>query len=780
MPLFAQHQLCGKVVVNGEVQSGVLVTLSVINDTTRTDRAGQFCFEEVDAGNYLLLAEFNGFLSQPLPVAVNGQGADILLPLDFMDGRLDAVQITAQSDAKIRKNHSMKTEVVNLNQLRQASVSVEESMNRAVGIRIRNSGGLGASADVLVGGVNGKSVRFLIDGIPVDYLGTSMSLTKLPAGLPDYIEIYKGVLPAEIGIDALGAAVNIVTKKEETDRRRFSYEAGSFRTHRFSLSAVHRLSDKLIFGISGFMNYAGNNFKVSGLPVENPATGRMEEITAPLFHNGFRQVNGELFAALENMTWADRLKISLNSFALKKELQNDFASRNRPYGEVYMREHTAAVPSVLYEKSLFAEKLKLSQFLVFSSINYTLADPLKNGYYDWYGNKHESVSGSETGMDLTHTASRRVDTRINNFTSRSLFTYTVNSGQKLVLNLINNSLQRRTDDLSRDNTKKDINFNRFIAGLGYEYHLFDNRAEGLTQIKFLSSKTTGTEDDLMGAPVKITTSTGSWSLSQSAKYQLFEDWMLRASIENTYRLPDQTEIFGDNVFIVPNFSIRPEKSLNINAGIRFERFSKISLEANTYFRSMKNMIRLKEITQFQAQYLNLDKVQGYGVELEGQIHVTSRFLLHGNLTYNEFRFKGSNNNFSDDSHFINARVSNMPFYFGNLGASYVFRNILKREDTTRVYWSYSYVHQFYLDFIEKQYEPDGFLGLYGQSKIYTSRIIPMQRVHAAGVVWSAFFRDNYMFSLSAEAENIFDAPVYNNFKMQSAGRSISAKITFEF
>lgn len=32
------------------------------------------------------------------------------------------------------------------------------------------------------------------------------------------------------------------------------------------------------------------------------------------------------------------------------------------------------------------------------------------------------------------------------------------------------------------------------------------------------------------------------------------------------------------------------------------------------------------------------------------------------------------------------------------------------------FWDYSFVHQYYLDFIEKQFEPDGFLGLWGSLK----------------------------------------------------------------
>src|SRR5699024_11187470 len=144
--------------------------------------------------------------------------------------------------------------------------------------------------------------------------------------------------------------------------------------------------------------------------------------------------------------------------------------------------------------------------------------------------------------------------------------------------------------------------------------------------------------------------------------------------------------------------------------------------------------------------------RGYGLELEGSYRPVDRLELSGNLTYNEFRFKGSNNNISKNEHFKNARVSNLPFYFGNAMAAYNFDNIINKQDDLRFYWSYSYVHQYYLDFVEKQYEPDGFLGLFGKSKISTNRVIPIQQVHTTGFVWTVPVDQRRTVSFSAELD----------------------------
>ena len=90
------------------------------------------------------------------------------------------------------------------------------------------------------------------------------------------------------------------------------------------------------------------------------------------------------------------------------------------------------------------------------------------------------------------------------------------------------------------------------------------------------------------------------------------------------------------------------------------------------------------------------------------------------------------------------------------------------------------MHQYYLDYIERQFEPDGFLGLFGESKVYTDRVIPIQHIHSAGMVWWIDLPRNQELSLGVEARNIFDAKIYNNFRIQSMGRSFSAKISYGF
>lgn len=774
----AQYSLCGSVFYDKQKAAHSTIFILETGQNVDANKDGNFCFADLPPQEYTIMAEYEGFVSPMIKVLISEDYSGLELRIEAR--KLEELTVEGASKAEQQAVHSIKTEIINLARVARSSVSVEQLMNRSAGIRIRNAGGLGAEADVVVGGFNGKSIKFLMDGIPIDYLGTSMGITKIPTNAADFIEVYKGVMPTEVGVDALGGAINIISKKPTKTTHNVSYEIGSFGTHRVNLNSFIRLSPNFSYGVNVFGNRTKNNFFVDHLPVVDTQTGRTNFISARLFNNAYSQGSGEAFVNFENRKWADLFKVKVNAYSLKRGVQNDFVSRSRAFGEAYKREFANFVPSVEHKINWSDNKLKMEQFAVFSRINNLLADTLKNGRYDWLSNRYETVSGSEMGLDYSNLTKPIMETQTDNFTYRGLVSYKINQTQKVLLNVVGNYYMRESDDLNTYQTKTHIDYGRLIAGAGYQYQLFNYQLEGLSQVKYLGSRTEGDLLNVVTGEREKAIQNGGVSLSQSLKYHSYNGWLVRASAENTYRLPDQMEIFGDNSFIIPNIGLKPERSLNFNFGVNYKRKDKYNVEVNTYFRDVNDLIKIKEISQFQSQFLNLDKVKGYGVELEGTYRPVNSLILSGNLTYNEFRFKGANDTRPNNDHFINARVSNMPFYFGNATATYSPDKLFSAKGKFQVYWTYSYVHQFYLDFIEKQFEPSGFLGLFGKSKVYTDRVIPIQQIHSAGIVWTNRRKGDKPYSFSTEINNIFDKPIYNTFKMQSAGRSISAKVTYDF
>ncbi|HCM22600.1 MAG TPA: hypothetical protein DIC46_17925, partial [Porphyromonadaceae bacterium] len=74
------------------------------------------------------------------------------------------------------------------------------------------------------------------------------------------IEVYKGVLPAEIGIDALGGAINLVSRQFYRSEWQVSFERGSFNTNIATINGLHRLNNRLSVGVYAFGNYSDNDY----------------------------------------------------------------------------------------------------------------------------------------------------------------------------------------------------------------------------------------------------------------------------------------------------------------------------------------------------------------------------------------------------------------------------------------------------------------------------------------------------------------------------------------
>ena len=63
-------------------------------------------------------------------------------------------------------------------------------------------------------------------------MGSAMALNNIPVNLADRLEVYKGVVPVQLGADAMGGAVNVVTNQKANNYLDLSHSYGSFNTNR--------------------------------------------------------------------------------------------------------------------------------------------------------------------------------------------------------------------------------------------------------------------------------------------------------------------------------------------------------------------------------------------------------------------------------------------------------------------------------------------------------------------------------------------------------------------
>ena len=97
-------------------------------------------------------------------------------------------------------------------------------------------------------------------GSPVNYTDGSFTLNDLPINLIERVEIYKGIIPAELGASGIGGAVNIITKHIDHDYVDINYMLQSYNTHSGSFIYKKVINPTFELGFGGFLNYADNDY----------------------------------------------------------------------------------------------------------------------------------------------------------------------------------------------------------------------------------------------------------------------------------------------------------------------------------------------------------------------------------------------------------------------------------------------------------------------------------------------------------------------------------------
>lgn len=765
--------LTGRVTDNGGNElAGASVSLTGIASPRLTDQVGRFAFANLPYGDYLLRVTHVGFAEYAEAIRFEAGQAPITIRLSPQSTVLEGATVIGKTETQQVREQTIRAVVVDTRAAAEQPTTLAELMNRSPGIRIRQSGGLGNAVDVSINGFQGNSVQYFRDGIPLEYLGGGYSINNVPINLLERAEVYKGVVPVSLGGDALGGAVNLVTRKHTGSMLDVSYEAASFNTHIANLSIFRGdKSDRLFIGLNGLYNYSDNDYKADVEVVNESAN--LVPVTVPLFHNGYRHYFIEAYAGVRNRGWTDELRFSLARYDIDRQSQHP-ALMTHPYGAL-MIYNQGWVPSLHFKKN-FNDKLVVDQFASFSFVNRSRVDTVR-GTYDWYGNftprdgVGESPQRSLSDIDF--------EQRI----SRTNLSYRVNNRHELATNIVYNYSRRIGEDpygfrfsgTDIDILSKEARYVKIIGGVSWESTWFDAKLTNQLTGKFFHFNTKGINGFMANAVnlENFTTSSGNnWGIANAIKYQVDSRHLIRASFELTNRLPRQTELFGDNDTRAPNFDLKPERSFNINLAYRYNG-SKLTTEVGGFYRKTRDMILLVPIQPPFAQYQNLNNIQGYGFDIDLSYQPIHQLTIQANTTWQDNRMI----NIPSGVHrwIEGTRLRNTPYFFANAGLMGNFTDLLRKQDRIKPYLHWNFIREFYLNHIPRDKEPGGFLGLSGSAGIPVTNIVPDQHLLSAGVT---YFLSSQPLSVGLEVKNIADAQLYDYYRIQRPGRSFHIKINY--
>ena len=642
--------------------------------------------------------------------------------------------------------------------------SVTHIVNRTSGIRVRTEGGLGSDFEVSLNGMSGNSVRYFIDGVPMNTKGSEVNLSNFPVGIIDHIEIYKGVVPAWLGADALGGAINIVTKRTRRNRLDASLAAGSFHTYIADLNAQYSLPKTgLLAKLTLGYDYAKNDYKVRDVELWDEAAGRYLLKTVRRFHDDYRSLYGELELSVEDKSWADLFSVSASWTDTGKELQTG-SIQTKVYGMAERKQQAAGVSLRYRKKDLLVKGLTLNAHAS-QTFDHSVTIDTCFRKYQWDQTYIETVRNEITGYGRQIRHYRRPLTTV-----RANLDYPFSPRHSLNLNyMLTRTENRRYDDVDSDFEPTNDIMTKHVIGLSYTQNFFDGRMGNTFFFKdYINHVNIGQYDKywITGADRIEHQATKNYTgYGAGMRYVWSEPLALKASYEHTARLPLTRELLGNGTTVYANLTLRPENSDNVNLGL----FGTVRpgggdhlfyYEAGGFYRHVKDFIHLVlSESEGLYQYANVTNVDVKGVEGEVRYSWREHLQLTGNLTFQDARDKNPLNALGKTSVTYNNKIPNRPWFYGNADATWNFYNLLGRGTRLRLNWQYQYVHWFYLTWE-------------GYGARATKSRIPTQHVHTAAATWS-WHESRY--NLTLECSNLLDATLYDNYKLQKPGRAFLLK-----
>ena len=139
--------------------------------------------------------------------------------------------------------------------------NLTDLLRTQAGIEIRSQGVEGSQADIYIRGGTFDQVLILIDGIRVDdpQTGHHTLNSAIPLEVIERIEIIKGPSARVYGHNALTGAINIVTKKYESNNSKLTIGQGSFNYNNLSITKYS--SDEDEQHVANFSTKSSNGYR---------------------------------------------------------------------------------------------------------------------------------------------------------------------------------------------------------------------------------------------------------------------------------------------------------------------------------------------------------------------------------------------------------------------------------------------------------------------------------------------------------------------------------------
>lgn len=763
--------LSGIVLTNSkQAVEGATVIVEGTAVSTITNGKGEYQIKIIP-GQYVLVITTVGYKTNRVAVNLTTEVSKVAtITLEEDMASLSEVSVKGKSKVQRVRESAFQVNAVDTKALANVTANLSQVLNKTTGVKVREQGGMGSDFDFSINGLSGSAIKFFIDGVPLDIMGSSMSLNNIPVNLSERIEVYKGVVPVNLGSDALGGAVNIITNQQVSNYLDMSYSTGSFNTHSASLTG--QLRDKksgLTFKASGFLNYSDNDYIMRDVQIiEKIDQDNSRFVTGDFrrFNDQYKSAMGQAELGFVNKSWADMFFIGGSYSASEKGIQTG-TNQDVVYGQVHKGGDAYSISLRYLKKDLFTKDLDFSLFSSYSDDQYSITDTAFRKYY-WDGSYVETTS-SEMGGPATKWNIQRPKYFVG-----SNLSYKINPNNSLSLNYTLDRVENNAfDQLLIDKDYNPGKLAKHILGLSYQQELFDEKLTNTFFTKYYGmslEQPFAITDSGTGAGTTVQDKSGYNGYGIASRYTISPSIGIKASYEKAYRLQRIDEVFGNGYTVVANPALKPENSNNYNVGAYWKNAAvdhHFFVESGGYLRNAKDFISAvvyqsnNQISRFE----NTSNVLIKGLEADMKYNYQNKLNAGVNFTYqstlNNTKYPFGSNSGTVEATYKN-ELPNRPWLFGNANLGYRKSDFIKKGNHLQFNWDLQYTHWYYLTWEN-----------YGSKE--GKSIIPDQYIQNASLSYSM---NKGMYNISLECNNLTNDLAYDNFKLQKQGRSFAIKFHY--
>ena len=763
--LYAQQvaTVKGRISAGEEPIVGAVVQLKELKKYAVADAQGNFSLlVPYRKAPYTFTIESMGYKTQEQTLIVAQPVVVLNVAMEEEITALTGITVEAITPIKQVEKSAYNVAAIDATKLTHLNSNAADMLAKASGVKVRETGGMGAESQINLNGFTGQHVRTFVDGVPISR-ASSFQIGNIPTELIDRIEIYKGVVPVTFGSDALGGAVNIVTRRSNAQYANLSYTFGSFNTHKSTLNVGVPLTDNIGIELNAYQNYSDNSYKV--LTHYLDLTKGIYSKDKQWFKRFHDRYHNEVIIGKVNIfkePWADKLSFSLNYNQEYKQIQNANLMQI-VFGGKYQTSYTYST-GIEYEKKNLLKGLSFSVVGRYDLTTTNVVDE-ENRIYSWDGSYRIKPTKGEAMYQNTLFEGKTayVAAHLDYWLSEKHFlqlTHTFSHYYRLTKSQLFTPFSSDADFMDRINQKN-------ITGLSYKY-VPNDQWTVLAFGKYYAAKVTGpavvSGHGYLSVYEDHTERTDALGTGIGSSYEFSKELLAKLSYEKSYRLPNDRELFGDGDLEIGANQLRPEHSENLNVNLSWQPETNghaFLAEGGFALRYIQDYIIRNVASTGAATSKNHGKVLTLGGDFTLRYFYQKTFSVGGNLSYMDMRNREPKNTNGADSVTYGDRVPNMPYLFGSADATYTFDSLLTQDDGLTLGYNLAYTHEFFLS-----WQSEG-------AKI----TVPTQLSHDLSLTYTAP-RNKY--TLSVEVKNFTDALLYDNYSLQKAGRAFYVKASYRF